>query len=365
MLIYVDIDNTICQTKGMDYELVTPNYENINKVNQLYDDGNEIIMWTARGTLSENNWFTITYKQLKQWNVKFHELRMGKPAYDLLIDDKALNSIWDWNSSSVNSIVNKLNQNNITILNRMIIIIQARVGSTRLPNKILLPFNNNKTIIDIITDRLFKNKYAIPVVVATTTNKKDDILYEKIKKNKNIYCFRGSENNVLDRFINCAETYNKEIIVRVCSDNPFISLEYLEKLIEEYIENLDKDYMTYTIDGIKPSIQSHIGIFTEIVKLESLKKIKNKTDQQLYIEHVTNYIYQYNDIFNIKLIKNNFNSDEVHKIRLTVDSDNDFQLISSLYDNIKDFSTDNVIKYILDNKNIIMKMDKIINENPK
>ncbi len=102
MIIYIDIDNTIFNTSNMEYGNSTPIIDNIKKVNKLYEEGHTIIMWTARGTLSNNNFFQITYDQLINFNVKFHELRMGKPAYDLLIDDKSINSIWDWNNDSVN-----------------------------------------------------------------------------------------------------------------------------------------------------------------------------------------------------------------------------------------------------------------------
>lgn len=102
MLIYVDIDKTI--TSGdysTNYDQALPNYENIEKVNKLYDKGHTIIMWTARGTLSNISWFNVTMGQLNDWGVKFHELRMGKPAYDVLIDDKVYNSIHDWDNDII------------------------------------------------------------------------------------------------------------------------------------------------------------------------------------------------------------------------------------------------------------------------
>lgn len=106
MNIYIDIDDTICDKNGMDYSLAIPKYENIDKVNRLFDDGNNtIIMWTARGTMTGINWFETTHNQLIKWGVKFHELRMGKPAYDLLIDDKALNSLYSWTNDNVNKII--------------------------------------------------------------------------------------------------------------------------------------------------------------------------------------------------------------------------------------------------------------------
>ena len=94
MIIYVDIDDTICyyendDKKYLDYNKAKPYYERIKKINNLYDEGNTIIYWTARGTKTGIPWFHITKKQLDNWGVKYHELRLGKPYYDLFIDDKS------------------------------------------------------------------------------------------------------------------------------------------------------------------------------------------------------------------------------------------------------------------------------------
>ena len=94
MLIYVDIDETICKTpSSRDYSLATPILENIKKINLLYDKGHYIYYWTARGTISLKDWTEVTKEQFREWGVKYHQLLFGKPAYDLLIDDKALNSL--------------------------------------------------------------------------------------------------------------------------------------------------------------------------------------------------------------------------------------------------------------------------------
>ena len=90
MIIYVDVDDTICT--GDMYEAAEPLTDNINKVNEMYNEGHEIIYWTARGTLRDGNWFHVTHDQLIDWGCLFHELRMNKPAFDLFIDDKAINS---------------------------------------------------------------------------------------------------------------------------------------------------------------------------------------------------------------------------------------------------------------------------------
>jgi|TARA_B110000967_G_scaffold182721_1_gene200855 hypothetical protein len=93
MIIYVDIDETICYyEEKRDYNIAKPYHNRISKVNKLYDEGNTIVYWTARGTVTQENWFHVTLNQLNTWNCKFHELRMGKPAYDLFIDDKNINS---------------------------------------------------------------------------------------------------------------------------------------------------------------------------------------------------------------------------------------------------------------------------------
>jgi len=93
MIIYVDIDETICNTpEDRDYAKSIPIVENIEKINKLYDEGNTIIYWTARGSGSGLNWYDLTESQLKKWGVKYNGFNIGKPMYDLFICDKAINS---------------------------------------------------------------------------------------------------------------------------------------------------------------------------------------------------------------------------------------------------------------------------------
>lgn len=96
MVIYIDIDNTICRSKDTnDYTNSEPITENINKANKLFYEGHTIVYWTARGSLSGKDWKSLTENQLKKWNVKYHELKFGKPYYDYFIDDKNVNTK-DW-----------------------------------------------------------------------------------------------------------------------------------------------------------------------------------------------------------------------------------------------------------------------------
>ena len=89
MTIYVDIDNTICLTNKDEYDKSKPLYDNIKKINKLYDEGNKITYYTARGSTTKIDWFDLTKKQLDSWGCKYNEISVGeKPHYDLLICDK-------------------------------------------------------------------------------------------------------------------------------------------------------------------------------------------------------------------------------------------------------------------------------------
>ena len=93
MIVYVDIDETICNTPDdRDYTKAVPIKKNIKKINKMYDNGDKIIYWTARGTGSGIDWKEVTERQFNEWGVKHHSLFFGKPIYDLFIDDKNINS---------------------------------------------------------------------------------------------------------------------------------------------------------------------------------------------------------------------------------------------------------------------------------
>ena len=93
MIVYVDIDETICiSPDDRDYSRAQPIYENIKKINQMYAGGDKIVYWTARGTGSGIDWREVTERQFLEWGVRYHELHFGKPIYDLFIDDKNINS---------------------------------------------------------------------------------------------------------------------------------------------------------------------------------------------------------------------------------------------------------------------------------
>ena len=95
-VIYVDIDETICHRESSidfgvthDYTKAQPIKENIEKINKLYDEGNTIVYWTARGSRKQIDWTELTTKQLNEWGAKYHELKVNKHFYDVFIEDKA------------------------------------------------------------------------------------------------------------------------------------------------------------------------------------------------------------------------------------------------------------------------------------
>jgi len=96
LIIYCDFDGILC-TQNKDnpsnYEYAEPIEENIEKLNKLYEDGNIIIIWTSRGSITGIDYYDLTMKQIQDWGIKYHDLRLDKPYYDILIDDRSENSL--------------------------------------------------------------------------------------------------------------------------------------------------------------------------------------------------------------------------------------------------------------------------------
>ena len=245
------------------------------------------------------------------------------------------------------------------------IIIQARTGSTRLPNKMILPFYKDKGILEIILTRInkkYSKKYKI--ILATTTNKNDNKI-EEIGKKIGIDVYRGSETNVLKRFIDTAIEYDAESIVRVCADNPLLEIEHIENLINEGVKN-NYDYVSYKFNENTPVIKSHLGLFTEYTNVKTLKKVIELTNDKYYFEHVTNYIYENDKSFNIKFLdlsKELYNK----QYRFTLDTIEDFTTLQKIYSDISEekLSLRNIVEYVEQNLVLKEKMLTQIKQNTK
>lgn len=208
------------------------------------------------------------------------------------------------------------------------IIIQARLGSNRLPQKMVLPFYECKSIFELLVRRMLEYGFNVPIILATSNNPLDDKLVN-LARNLNIEVFRGSEYDVLGRFINAAERFNLTKLIRICADNPFLDLDSLDFQIKEFTK-LDFDYWCYAKSDGTPTIKTHFGFWSEAVKLSALKSIKEYTDEWIYFEHVTNYIYTHEKLYKINKYYIPEQLDNL-PIRLTIDTKVDFELARSIY----------------------------------
>ena len=207
------------------------------------------------------------------------------------------------------------------------IIIQARTGSTRMPEKVIQPFYQKHTILDLLLEKA--KKLDLPVVLATTTNPSDDRLCT-LAEIHGVPVFRGSENDVLDRFIQAAHLYGFSKIIRVCADNPFLDLSALQTLADQFNQS-DADYLGFRLDGNKPSILTHFGFWAEAVRLDALEKAAGLTSEKLYHEHVTNFIYGFPTLFNVQFMAADPLVFSRTDIRMTLDTAEDFEMQKKIF----------------------------------
>jgi spore coat polysaccharide biosynthesis protein SpsF len=199
-------------------------------------------------------------------------------------------------------------------------IIQARMGSTRLPGKSshLLA---GLSMLEHIINRLQEVLEIDRIQLATTQAKTETPLIE-IAKKLNIHVFQGSEDNVLDRFIQAGKTIGAQHLVRVCGDNPLIDIPLLRSLITAHIEsNAD-----YTV----PNDQIPLGVGCEVIRLETLKNIEQQAHELKYQEHVTTWIHDHYDKFAITRVEPPAYLKNC-PFRLTVDTPEDFALMKEIF----------------------------------
>lgn len=244
------------------------------------------------------------------------------------------------------------------------ILIQARLGSKRLPSKMVLPFYNEMGVLEFLFYRLSQRFVKIPIILVTTNNKIDDILVE-LAINYNIKTFRGDEANVLQRFISAAEHFSLSQVIRICADNPFLDLDGLEILVtEEYSTKLE--YWSFQTSSGIPSIKTHFGFWAEGISLKALQKIARSTSEQQYLEHVTNFIYTHKEDFEIKLREIPKYVEELSDLRLTLDTYEDYTLLRDIVSKSCDnFSTSDIIQLVKENSIWLDKMRINKNENEK
>lgn len=215
---------------------------------------------------------------------------------------------------------------------RTIIVVQARMQSTRLPGKVLKTFRDGSTILGRILEGL--KKLELPVIVATSTEPVDQEIVDWCKKN-DIKCNQGPENDVLARFIKVADEEYADAVIRVCADNPFFNFQSIEQLLKKAKDSPNLDYISFRNSSNLPAIKTHWGIYGEWISVKALKKIVETTSDNFYREHVTNFIYEKPRYFNIKWLEADWVIRNRNDLRFTIDNEQDFDVIDELISKIK------------------------------
>lgn len=224
-------------------------------------------------------------------------------------------------------------------------IVQARMGSTRLPGKVLKNLSKNDSVLGVLIKRLKISKELDNIIIATTPNEKNKAIIEEAK-NYNVDWYIGDEENVLKRYYDAAIKYTLNIIIRITSDCPFIDPKILDDMIKFYKLN-NYDY----IRNVDETTNFSKGFEIEIFNFEVLEKVFKNAKLKPEEEHVTYYIYTHPEEFSIF----SYNIEDLEKfddLRLTIDEIDDLEMCrevcKNLFENGKsiDFSIYDILKII-------------------
>lgn len=240
---------------------------------------------------------------------------------------------------------------------KTVLITQARTGSTRLPGKVLMEVDGTP-LLKIHLDRLSKSKLIDKIIVATTINKEDDII-ENLSLEWGYEVFRGSENDVLDRFYQAVKNLNPSWVVRVTSDCPLLDPILIDKVIE-ITQTQSKDYGSNVFDETFPDGQD-----VEVFTFSALNKAWQEAIKLSDREHVTPYIRNNSNLKSRNLFSAVSFNNEINysSIRITVDEQRDFELIHKI---ILEIGTDKswleYTSYIIENNLLEINNNIVRNE---
>ena len=217
---------------------------------------------------------------------------------------------------------------------KVLSIIQARVGSSRLPGK-SIQILQGKPILEHIVNFLKFSKLTDEIIIATSNLEEDDKI-EELAKKLGILCFRGSPDDVLKRYYDCATKFDGDLIIRLTADNPLIDPTLVDEVIHVCKET-GCDYASNMIHQTYP-----LGYLVEAITFSTLKKVHENQHDKLTREHVTHYIRHNPQLFNIQEV---FAPSDLHRPhwRLTVDYEEDFSLISEIFSHL--YETGSFIRY--------------------
>ena len=207
----------------------------------------------------------------------------------------------------------------------IIAIIQARMGSTRLPGKVMKEILGKPVILWDL-ERVSLSKLINEIVVAIPYGKENDVIVDTIKKySDKIIIARGSEDDVLDRYYQAAVQTNADVVVRITSDCPLIDSVVIDNIIEQFLDN-DCDYCSNSLIRTYPR-----GLDTEVFSFKALETAWNEATKDYEREHVTPYIIENPDKF---ILLNVANDIDLSHLRWTLDTKDDFEFIGAVYKRI-------------------------------
>lgn len=199
-------------------------------------------------------------------------------------------------------------------------IIQARTGSTRLPNKVFADIEGYPLIWHVV-NRLKSSQKIEQIVLATTTNPSDAAL-QIWADAQGIRCFRGSEDNVLDRYFQAAKLHNASTIVRITADDPFKDPQVIDQVIEYFFAN----NLDFAYNNNPPSYPE--GLDTEVFSFEALDKANKTAATAFEREHVTQHFYKNTEMFSQQNISYKEN---ISHLRWTIDTSEDLEMTKVVY----------------------------------
>lgn len=226
---------------------------------------------------------------------------------------------------------------------KTIVIIQARMGSTRLPGKILKPLGS-MDVLAYVTARCEEIRGIDEVIVATSALPQDDAVALWCQEH-NVTCFRGPEEDVLDRYVQCARAYAPDYVMRVTSDCPFVDYELASAAVE-YMHRERKDVLR--LIGEMPR-----GLAVEMISYEALERIHEVGKAPRHREHVTYYAYEYAKEFTFAEYA--VPSDRLHpELRITLDTEEDYALCVAIAEYFTNelVSSVEVIQFLLDHPEV-------------
>lgn len=227
---------------------------------------------------------------------------------------------------------------------KTIIIIQARMGSSRLPGKVLKPLGHS-VVLDYVVSRCREVKKADEVIVATSVLPHDDAIEEWCKENK-VPCFRGSEDDVLSRYYECAKSYNPDYVIRVTADCPFVDYEMASEIVCT-MENSPADYVK--VNGPLPR-----GLVVEMFAFRTLSYIHEHGKEPHHREHVTYYAYEFPEEFQATVYEAPKALQHPH-LRITLDTEEDYalcQAIANHFQGDKLVSSQKVVQFLLEHPEV-------------